>query len=300
MKRVATFIIAGLVLMTVTTEAQKVSDSLFKKRKTILFATGATLYSGTMLALYNAWYKDYPQASFHFINDNKEWQQSDKLGHALTAYYLSHVGYHSFKWAGYEDKKAIVYGGMTGFMFQTVIEILDGFSAEWGASSGDLIANTTGATLFISQQLLWQEQRISLKFSYHPTSFPDYRPDLLGSVWTEQVLKDYNGHTYWLSGNLKSFIPESGIPDWLNMAIGYNGHGMTGAEKNTTYYNGRVIPHFDRQRRFLLSPDIDWSRIKTRKQWLKHLFKALQIVKFPLPTLEWSPKNGTKGHLLYF
>jgi hypothetical protein len=43
---------------------------------------------------------------------------------------------------------------------------MDGYSAEWGASS-DIIANAAGTALYVSQELIWQEQRITPKFSYY-------------------------------------------------------------------------------------------------------------------------------------
>ena len=36
--------------------------------------------------------------------------------------------------------------------FLTTVETLDGFSEEWGASWGDLIANTSGTFVFIGQE----------------------------------------------------------------------------------------------------------------------------------------------------
>jgi hypothetical protein len=87
-----------------------------------------------------------------------------------------------------------------------------------GASSGDIIANASGTALFVSQ-LLWKEQRITPKFSFH-TTHAQYRPNVLGSSLAEQMLKDYNGQTYWLSVNLHSFYKGSKIPKWLNLAIG--------------------------------------------------------------------------------
>jgi hypothetical protein len=90
----------------------------------------------------------------------------------------------------------------------TAVEVLDGFSSEWGASSGDIIANASG-TAFVSQELLWKEQRITPKFSFHTTQYAQYRPNVLGSSLAEQMLKDYNGQTYWLSVNLHSFYKGS-------------------------------------------------------------------------------------------
>jgi hypothetical protein len=51
----------------------------------------------------------------------------------------------------------------------TAVEVLDGFSSEWGASSGDIIANASA--LLVSQELLWKEQRITPKFSFHTTQY---------------------------------------------------------------------------------------------------------------------------------
>jgi hypothetical protein len=72
---------------------------------------------------------------------------------------------------GSRQEKAAWLGGATGFLMQSTIEILDGFSEKWGASSGDIAANGIGAALCISQQLLWNEQRILVKFSAHGVSY---------------------------------------------------------------------------------------------------------------------------------
>ena len=49
---------------------------------------------------------------------------------------------------------------------------------------------------------------------------------LLGSSLPEQILKDYNGQTYWFSANLHSFFKKSKIPKWFNIAVGYGAEGM--------------------------------------------------------------------------
>ncbi len=272
----------------------------YQKRKKILTYGATAAYAGSMTLLYQAWYKNYDQSRFHFYNDNDNWMLADKLGHTFTSYQISRLGHGASKWAGYPENTSVWIGGATGFVFQTVIEVLDGFSAEWGASPGDLAANTLGSALFISQQKLWHEQRFTLKLSYHPTKYNNYRPDLLGSNEIESILKDYNGHTIWLSGNLNDFFNKKEIPDWLNIAVGYNAYGMTGAARNSLSYNGNPIPEFDRTRRFLLSPDIDWTKIESDSQFLSWLLKGLSFIKTPAPALEWNQRNGLKVHLVYF
>jgi hypothetical protein len=251
--------------------------------------------------LYQAWYKNYPQSKFHWFDDNDEWLQMDKIGHATTAAYFGKFGYEFYRWAGMERKKAIWIGGSAGFIFLTTIEILDGFSEQWGASTGDLIANTAGTALFIGQQLGWDEQRFHMKWSYHPTEYAQYRPDLLGHGGIESALKDYNGQTYWLSGNIKAFLPShSKFPLWLSVSVGYGASGMTGAKHNSKFYKGEDIPEFTRHRQYYLSLDVDLSRIKTRSRTLKFFLNLANFIKIPFPTLEYNSEQGVVFHPIYF
>lgn len=298
-----------LLLMPLLVSAQQSPDSSLisagskpvnKARLNGIIIGGSAAYAGSMTLLYQLWYKNYPQSSFHFINDNREWLQLDKCGHTTSTYYIGKLGYESLKWAGVDEKRSAVFGGSFGFVYLTVIEILDGFSAEWGASGGDLAANTIGAGIFISQQLVWKEQRISLKWSAHRTEYAAMRPDLLGKNLPQRLIKDYNGQTYWVSANIRSFLgKQSRFPAWLNIAAGYGGDGMTGAVTNPSEVDGKPLPYYNRTRQFYIAPDIDLSRIKTGSQTLNLMLKYLSIFKFPLPAIEFSPK-GVKLHPLYF
>jgi hypothetical protein len=275
------------------------TDTINKARRNGLIIGGSVAYAGSMTGLYYLWFKNYPQSNFHFINDNAQWLQADKTGHAFSSYYLGLAGYESLKWAGVDEKRSIWVGGSMGFVYLTVIEILDGFSAGWGASGGDLIANGMGSALFIGQQLGWKEQRIKMKWSFHMTKYARYNPGLLGSNFPQRMLKDYNGQTVWLSGNIHSFLQkESNFPKWLNIAVGYGAEGMTGATSNPSGLNG-VPAHFKRYRQFYFAPDIDLGRIKTRNNTLNFALKLFGFIKFPLPAIEIN-KNGMKFHPVYF
>ena len=183
----------------------KKSDTLNTKRRNAVVITKSALAGGALLALHQLWYKDYPQSSFHFKNDNNDWKQMDKIGHFMTSYYVGKIGMEALDWAGVSKKNQLIYGATYGFAFLTAVEVMDGFSAEWGASWGDVIANGLGTGLYVGQELLWEEQRIKLKYSFHRTRFAELRPSKLGDGFLEEVLKDYNGQTYWLSTNIWSF-----------------------------------------------------------------------------------------------
>jgi hypothetical protein len=253
-----------------------------------------------IVGLYSLWYSGYPQTGFHLINDNNEWRGIDKIGHGMTSFYLGKVGYESLRWCGVGEKKAVWYGGCWGLAYLGAVEVFDGFSAGWGASPGDLAANTLGTALFVGQQLAWHEQRVLLKFSFHLTDFAQYNPDLLGKNLPQRMLKDYNGQSYWLSANLWSLAgkPEK-LPKWLNLAFGYGAEGMTGAVRNPVEIDGQILPQYKRYSQFFISPDIDLTRIPTKSRNLRLIFQAIGFIKIPMPALEFS-REGTKFHFLYF
>jgi hypothetical protein len=284
-----------------TMSGQPDSSMVHKGRLTGVLAVQGSLYVASLTGLYFAWYKDYSQSSFHLFNDDNEWMKMDKCGHAITAYYISRIGYESYRWAGVDRKKAIWFGGLLGFAYMANIEILDGFSTEWGFSLGDLTANTIGCLIFISQQLAWDDQRFILKYSFHQTSYPQYRPDLLGSNLVQQSIKDYNGQTYWLSGNIASFLPKATkFPKWINIAGGYGVEGMTGASVNTLEKGGKTIPEYQRYNQFFLSMDVDLTKIPTKSKTLKAIFAVFSFIKIPFPALEYNTLGQVKFHYLYF
>ena len=264
-----------------------------KKKRNILLISEAAIYSGALVTLNQLWYSDYPRSSFHFINDNAEWLQMDKLGHMTVSYYWGVAGIKAYEWAGMKRKNAIWYGGLTGTFFLTAIEVLDGQSAEWGASSGDLLANTTGSLLAIAQALKWNEQRIQLKYSYSPSEWANVNPQQLGENYLQRTLKDYNGQTYWLSFNLKSLfdIQITNFPHWLNVAVGHGANGMVSAYQKEN--------DSKRRRQFMLSLDVDLTSVKTKSKLLNTVLHSFGFIKFPMPTLELS--NGKLyAHSIYF
>lgn len=247
------------------------------------------------------WYKKFPHSKFHLFNDNAEWLNMDKVGHATTAYNIAAIESDIFHWAGVKRVPAAAIGSLTALSFMTMIEILDGHSAKWGFSIGDMLANISGCLLFQGQQWMWNEQRIGLKFSYHYTMFAKYYPQELGSNWSERILKDYNGQTYWLSFNLGSFMSsKSDFPKWLNASVGYGADGMLGARDNPSEANGQKIPEFKRYRQFYFSFDTDLYRINNVSDFSNMLLKLNRTFKMVSPTLEWNKEDGAKWYWLYY
>lgn len=266
--------------------------------KAVAFTGGYT--AGSIYILSNTWYKDKEKVPFHFYNDNRGYLQVDKFGHMFGGYVYSYIGYFGLLKLGATRKEALIFGSTLGFVLQFPIEIMDGIHEGFGFSWGDIAANTFGSALVFGQELLFNEQLIKYKFSYWESVYSQNSNGYFGQTTMNRLLNDYNGHTYWFSMPLNKFAGKNRLPDWLNIAFGYGANGMYGEFENISSYNGVVIPETERYRQYLLSLDIDWTKIRTNSGFLKVLFKGMTFVKLPFPALEYNSKGEIKGYWMYY
>jgi hypothetical protein len=294
------FLIICLLCSNFNLCAQKRNDSIIFKPARFYGLVGGSLltYTAAMTVLYQYWYADYPHSDFHYFNDSREWEQVDKAGHFFTAYYESVIGINTLKWTGMKENKAILYGSLWGILLQTPIEIFDGYSKEWGFSVVDMSANICGSLLAFGQQKLWNEQKLQIKFSFWPSDLASKRPGVLGGDIIQQLIKDYNGETYWLSTGIRNIVPKAEfIPKWLNIAVGYGAENMLGGFTNPAPYQD-----LKRYRQFYFSFDVNTLKMRGKHRFLNHFLTIVSYIKFPSPTIEFntSATQNVKFHWLYF
>ncbi|MBK8489604.1 MAG: DUF2279 domain-containing protein [Saprospirales bacterium] len=297
------------------------ADSLHTGRFWTCAAAGAAIYTGVSIALWHSWYRDYELGPFHFFNDWKEWEHMDKWGHVFTAYNEANWSFKGALWTGMPRRKAMWTGVGIGMLLQTTVEVMDGFSEKWGFSGYDFGFNVLGVSLFAAQEMAWQDQRIVMKVSNSLPEYPDElalstdglygtsirlrAEELFGKPPYQRFLKDYNGQTIWLSGNIRSFLgTESRFPKWLNLAFGYGAENMYAGYGYEWEIDGVTFTadpiRYPRYRQFYLSPDIDFTRIPTRHRGLKTLFGILNFIKIPAPALEVNTLGRVKLHAFYW
>jgi len=102
---------------------------------------------------------------------------------------------------------------------------------------------------------------------------------------------------------LKSFFPKVNfIPDYINFAIGYGATGMLGGNENIWNKSGLNydFSHIERERRLLLSFDIDLTKIPCKKKWFKLLSSYVGFIKIPSPTIEFRKDAYSRFYPVYF
>lgn len=279
-------------------------DSVSAKRQNRDVAIGSSVvYSLGLVGLNALWYADYERSSFQSFNDNKEWLQMDKIGHAYSTYTLTNLSYELYRKGNEaEQRRPLVYASTSAFLFLTTVEVFDGFSKEWGFSWGDFTANTAGIGIFVAQELIFEKQIMRLKYSYLNTKYSKLRPNTLGGSTLQSAFKDYNGQTYWLSFNPITMVnKDSKVPKWINLSLGYGINNQLigdGGTFLTTLENGEQLS-FTPYRQYYLSLDVDWDNIPTNSKLLKLFLRGLNIVKLPFPTLEFA-QSKIIFHPIYF
>ncbi len=299
-KSILTIGLFSLIYFQSNAQPKTDTDSIHKhpKRKLLYVSIIAgTAYGMTLVELNRLWYSQSTRSSFHFFNDNRQWNQMDKMGHLYSSFYLSTCGVDLLKWGGLSQKKAILLDNILGIALLTPIEIMDGYSSAYGASWGDEIADAAGDVLAYSQYILWKKIRIYPKFSYHNTEYSALHPSVLGSTFAERLIKDYNGQTYWFSTPIRDWMKNknSKIPKWLGISIGYGATGMVYGNPDTN--NAHMYHSY---RKFYLSLDIFLSKIETKSKFVNTLFYLTNMIRFPLPTLEYNNHQGLIFHPIYF
>ena len=290
------FLLLSIIVQTSYSAQQKRFRDSITKKNIILSSTALGATSLSYFGLYNLWYKKYPQTSFHFFNDLDEWNHMDKMGHVFSSYQVARKS-HLFL-----DKKNIEHplekSCFYSLFFMMGIEVLDGFSTEWGFSNYDLISNFIGTGLFYIQEKKFNTQFLKLKFSSHLSPYATCRPTLLGNSFQENIFKDYNGQTYWITFDFNTRIQQKfKIFKYINLALGYSIDGFTGARYNPNL-NCAECNNLKRQSQYILSFDLDLTEIETKNKFLKLFFNAFSIIKFPTPALLIQSESQFK--LLYF
>lgn len=274
----AIFLYAFLFSQQINWGQSSPQDSIPTKKRVILSSSIMGLaYASSLVALNGVWYKEFPKSKFHFFNDGANWMQMDKFGHGFSGYLLSQKAGDLYRWSGVKKSYPWIGVGI-GMSYLGALEFMDAYSQGWGFSTYDVLANFSGGALYLSQELIFKEQLVLPKFSFFPSKYAAYRPDVLGKNFPEQLLKDYNGQTYWFSFPIGGFAPSVKKMNWLCLSLGYSVDQKLVGDQDA-YLDFRAA------RQFLVSLDIDLTRLPIKNSTLKKVLAQLNMIKIPFSAL---------------
>ncbi len=271
-------------------EAQEtLGDSLrvHPVRLGIVLGTAAAAITAVHIYQANGWWKDN-KAAFHFQEDLRYGLHVDKLGHFYGAAVETFMLRKSFEWANFSEERALLWGAAGAAVFQTYIEIEDGFHT-WGFDRVDFASDIAGAAYPVAQYYWPYLRNFNFKFSYHTSPLLNEKGLNTGFKGQKHILlDDYEGQTIWLSFRMKNLLPSPVAdvwPSWLCLALGYGARDVGTAN--------------DAYRVAFLAFDLDVPNIIPQNTaFLRTVSEALNFIHLPLPAVRFVP--GAVWYGLYF
>jgi len=267
---------AGSKRYTVDGEAPNSKQSFDWVPATITAGVAGGACTGLYLYQKNAWWSDN-STKFHIQEDGNYSLRADKLGHFYGGYVVSYLIGEGIIASGVPLRTAQALGALGGMMYQTFVEIQDGYGSNWGFSPSDAIANYLGAWYYLAQHEVPVLQNFTPKVQFIPSRWVGDRP----MKHETAVFDDYHSMTYHLSVEMENILPETVKnfwPDWLNVSIGYNVRNM---EYFDTQGNSLM------ERNIVIGLDYNLTRLipETNSNIVNWLVQTFNHYKFPSPAI---------------
>jgi hypothetical protein len=244
----------------------------------IVTGTAAAAIAGVHIYQANGWWKDN-RTSFHFQEDLKYGLSVDKYGHFFGTSVASFLLRKSLRWSGLSEDAALYWGAGGALAYQAYLEVEDGLHT-WGFDRVDFACDVAGAAWPIAQHHSPFLRNFDFKYSYLPSAALNSGNGEGFQGQQHTVFDDYEGQTLWMSLKMKNLLPGSINhlwPEFLCISVGYAVRDVFGKEPRSAV---------------LLALDLDMTRvIPNDTPFLKLLGEALNFIKFPMPTVQLSPKT---------
>lgn len=237
--------------------------------------------------------------SFHIIEDGKYALYADKAGHFYGTFLTSYILRSSLIECGLDFNWSTVIGTILGLGYTSYVEILDGFSVDWGFSPSDFYADIGGALFFLGYSYLPFMQNFTPKFMYFPPRwFNSY-----SRVPSKMFIDDYSAHSFFISVNVYNLLPETFkkyFPSWLELSVGYAVRNLCDPFHYTCDPNisEPISQYAWGNRKIIIALDYDFVKLFPDGcpfwNWLK---QSLNYIKFPSPAIEFG--SPTRFYILY-
>lgn len=251
----------------------------------------AALFTALHINQRNAWWTNH-EGGWHVVEDLEYAKFLDKFGHFYTAYIMSTLPADMLMESGMSQTPARWIGAGLGLLYNTYVEMEDGYATNWGFSPSDEIANFCGSSFYILQYYFPFLENFTPRWSYVPAQWVN---EATITDRPSTFIDDYNSTTFWLGINVNNLLPSAAAkywPDWLMVSVGYGIRNYAVSNADGT--------KADVTRRYMIGLDYDWVKIlpTARFGFLNYVRQWLNYLRLPGPTLEFS-EQGVHFKILY-
>ncbi|WP_294954199.1 DUF2279 domain-containing protein [Sulfurovum sp.] len=155
-----------------------------------------------------------------FQHDTK-YGGADKLGHMYSTYLWS-LGFSSlYEFWGMDTERSNIYGSLSAWSFQFLMELGDSFSTTQGFSYEDVVANTVGALFYYAREKYPSlKNKVDLRLEY----LPDFQGG--GDIFTQ-----YNSMKYLFALKFSGFKSmQDNLLKYGELQLGYYTRGYQNYE----------------------------------------------------------------------
>ena len=159
-----------------------------------------------------------------WFGKNTKYGGADKLGHMYSTYLWS-LGFASlFEYWGMSEDQSTLYGPLTSWIFQGMMEVGDSFSKSQGFSYEDMVMNTLGAGFYyVREKYPFVKEKLDLRLEY----IPDLNSD-------HDIFTQYNSMKYLMALKFSGFESMEDTPmKYFELQLGYYTRGYQDREEYT-------------------------------------------------------------------
>lgn len=153
-----------------------------------------------------------------WFGEDTKYGGADKLGHVYSTYVWS-LGFASlYEYWGMTEEDSLLYGPLSAWVFQGMMEVGDSFSESQGFSYEDLVMNTVGAAFYYVREKYPEVKR---KVDFRLEYIPDFNADV-------DFFTQYNSMKYMMALKFSGFDSMEDTPmKYFELQVGYYTRGYS-------------------------------------------------------------------------
>ncbi len=201
---------------------------------------------------------------------------ADKLGHMYSTYLWS-LGFSSlYEYWGMKEDDTMIYGPLTSWVFQGLMEVGDSFSTTQGFSYEDMVMNTVGAAFYyVREKYPEVKRKVDLRLEY----IPDFNSGV-------DFFTQYNSMKYLFALKFSGFDSMEETPmKYFELQLGYYTRGYSEHENYNT-----------KQRVGYVGVGINTAEVLKAMGWTK-TSKILNYYQLPYTYVPFGYDFDTQGYV---